>query len=58
MELFSKFLFLDYSLVLFVCFKDCSLLVSFVVFLFRATPTAYGGSQVRDGIGAVDASLH
>ena len=27
-------------------------------FLFRATPTAYGSSQARGGIGAVAASLH
>ena len=31
----------------------------FVLFLlFRAIPTAYGGSQARDQIGAVAASLH
>ena len=28
------------------------------ILLFRATPEAYGGSQARGGIRAVDASLH
>ena len=33
---------------------------SFLIFfcLFRATPTAYGGSQARDPIGAVVAHLY
>ena len=31
---------------------------SFAFCLFRATPMAYGGSQARDGIGAVAAGLH
>ena len=36
-----------------------SLLFYFVYFyFFRATPMAYGGSQARDWIGAVAASLH
>ena len=30
----------------------------FVFCLFRAAPTAYGDSQARGWIGAVDASLH
>ena len=36
----------------------CLFVLSFVFCLFRATPSAYGGSQVRGLIGAVDASLH
>ena len=31
---------------------------SFLNFLSRAAPTAYGGSQARGQIGAVAASLH
>ena len=30
----------------------------FFVLLFRATPSAYGGSQARGHIGAVAAGLH
>ena len=30
----------------------------FFVFVFRAAPAAYGGSQARGPVGAVDASLH
>ena len=32
--------------------------LSFFFFLFIATPTAYGGSQARGGIGAIAAGLH
>ena len=38
-------LFIYFNLILFFC-------------LFRAAPTTYGGSQARDPIGAVAASLH
>ena len=34
------------------------LFLFFVFYLFRATPTAYGGSQARGLIGAVAADLH
>ena len=35
-----------------------SLLSFFLVWLFRAAPEAYGGSQTRGGVRAVAASLH
>ena len=37
----------------------CSFFLSFFPFLlFRAAPVAYGGSQVRERIGAAAAGLH
>ena len=41
--------------VFFVCF---GLVFCLFVLLFRATPTVYGGSQARGGIGATAADLH
>mgnify|MGYP001273052241 CR=1 FL=1 len=32
--------------------------IFFFFFLFRATPVAYGSSQARGQIGAIDAGLH
>ena len=50
----------------FIIIQCLSLSLSFVIdfvfflfsLLFRATPTAYGGSQARGQIGAIAAGLH
>ena len=39
-------------------YKSCELRGFFLLFFFRATPVAYGGSQPRGQIGAVATALH
>ena len=43
-------------LFLFLCVRDIYLFIYFC--LFRAEPTAYGGSQARGPVEAIAASLH
>ena len=51
------FLYLKFSLVLFqICLGIIIIII--IIWLFRTTPAAYGGSQARGQIGATAAGLH